>query len=348
MLGRGYVSNGIKHAADFLVREIKKTGAQPLFNDQYKQTFTHPVNSFPKNIQLRINGKSYTPGRDFLADPESPAIKGQFILNKKDSVTYIGRRNNQSLILKSVKKLTYSVGLKQKQTPVIQILASILPDTLKELELNIKPKYHNNFSAANIGAVIDGLVSDTMMVYTAHYDHLGAMGKNTWFPGANDNASGVSMLLNLMKHYSSNKPHYKTVFVFFAGEEAGLIGSKYFTEQNTLPFKQIKFLINLDLLGTGDDGMMVVNGAIFNKEFDLLQKINRKNGGLKEIRKRGKAMNSDHYWFTEKGVPSFFFYTLGGVSFYHDIYDKPETLPLTKYKEVYRLIIDFTEALKPL
>ena len=61
---------------------------------------------------------------------------------------------------------------------------------------------------------------------------------------------------------------------------------------------------------------------------------------------RGKAKNSDHYWFTEKGVPSFFIYTLGGIKAYHDIYDRPETLPLTKFAEVYKLLLEFTDYLQ--
>lgn len=348
MLGRGYVKNGMKHAAIFLVKEVNKTGAKPLFQNQYTQQFVHPVNSFRKTIRLTLNGIPFIPGKDFIIDPESPAIKGTFSISKKDSLTYKAVSPKQTFFIKSVKKLTYGVGIRQKEIPVIQILSSMLPDSLKTAYVNIEPTFIPKFGAANIGCYIEGKVNDTSLVYTAHYDHLGAMGKNTWFPGANDNASGVSMLLNLMKYYSENKPYYKTVFVFFAGEEAGLLGSKHFTEENSLPFNQIKFLINLDLLGTGEDGIMVVNGAIFTKQFELLEQLNQKNGRLKEIRKRGKAMNSDHYWFTEKGVPSFFFYTLGGVSFYHDVDDKPETLPLTKYKEVYRLIIDFTKALSPL
>jgi hypothetical protein len=107
----------------------------------------------------------------------------------------------------------------------------------------------------------------------------------------------------------------------------------------------IKFLINLDLLGTGDDGMMVVNGAIFTKQFEILENINKEKSLVKEIKKRGKAKNSDHYWFTEKGVPSFFIYTLGGVSFYHDIDDVEKTLPLTDYKDVFKLLVEFASRL---
>ena len=72
-----------------------------------------------------------------------------------------------------------------------------------------------------------------------------------------------------------------------------------------------------------------------NDEHKLLTKINA----------RGKAANSDHYHFTEKGVPAFFFYTLGGIKAYHDVFDKPETLPLTEHEDLFKLIIKFNERL---
>jgi Zn-dependent M28 family amino/carboxypeptidase len=184
-----------------------------------------------------------------------------------------------------------------------------------------------------------------MIVFTAHYDHLGGIGPKVFFPGANDNASGVSMVLNLLKYYSTHRPRYKTVFVFFAGEEAGLLGSSFFVQSNYLPLKNIKFLINLDLLGTGDEGIMVVNGAIHERQFNLLRQINDENGLLPEIKKRGKAANSDHYWFSEKGVPAFFIYTMGGIKAYHDVHDVEKTLPLTKYKATFELLIRFAEVL---
>ena len=64
-----------------------------------------------------------------------------------------------------------------------------------------------------------------------------------------------------------------------------------------------------------------------------------------KINARGKAANSDHYFFTEKGVPAFFFYTLGGIKAYHDVYDKPETLPLTEHEDLFRLVVRFNERL---
>ena len=156
------------------------------------------------------------------------------------------------------------------------------------------------------------------------------------------------MLLNLADYYSKkeNQPKCSVAFIAFAGEELGLLGSKYFAAHPLLPLSEMKFLVNLDLLGTGDEGMMVVNATEFPRKFALLDSINTAKKYLIKIGQRGKSRNSDHYWFTEKGVPSFYFYTLGGIKAYHDIYDKAETLPLTKFEDVFRLIVDFNSAIQ--
>ena len=108
-----------------------------------------------------------------------------------------------------------------------------------------------------------------------------------------------------------------------------------------MDLSKIKFLINLDLLGTGEEGIMVVNGALHQEAFDRLTNLNKTTGQLTQIKKRGKAANSDLYWFTEKGVPCFFIYTMGGISAYHDVYDRPDTLPLTRYRNVFQLLTAF-------
>ena len=62
------------------------------------------------------------------------------------------------------------------------------------------------------------------------------------------------------------------------------------------------------------------------------------------IKTRGKAANSDHYHFSENGVPAFFIYTLGGIKAYHDIDDTYEKLPLTKFSELFQLITKFLDS----
>lgn len=343
--GRGYVNKGVNKASDYIVKELKKQKAIPLFASSYIQPYAHPVNTFPKKVAVKINGKELIPGRDFIIGPDCPSTKGKFEFIKKDSVHFISESNGQKCIIQLSKKLTYSVAIQQSKTCLIELLRSKQTEDIKTAEITIEAELIKEFKTNNIGAYIEGEKNDSLIVFTAHYDHLGAMGKGCYFPGANDNASGVSMVLNLMKYYTTHKPKYKTVFIFFSSEEAGLIGSNFFVANNSLDLTKIKFLTNLDLLGTGDDGIMVVNGAIFTKQFELLEKINKEKSLVKEIKKRGKAKNSDHYWFTEKGVPSFFIYTLGGVSFYHDIDDVEKTLPLTDYKDVFRLLVEFAAQL---
>jgi Zn-dependent M28 family amino/carboxypeptidase len=174
---------------------------------------------------------------------------------------------------------------------------------------------------------------------------LGGLGKDTYFPGANDNASGVSLLLNLAKYYAKHPQPYTIGFILFSGEEAGLVGSKYFSENPLVNLNKIRFLTNTDLAGTGIDGITVVNATIFPKEFKMMQDINGANQYVAAINSRGKAANSDHYWFTEKGIPSFFFYTLGGIKAYHDVFDISATLPLNKHENLLKLMINFNEKL---
>lgn len=198
--------------------------------------------------------------------------------------------------------------------------------------------------SSNVTGYIWGkAVTDTFIVFTAHYDHLGMLGRYVIFPGANDNASGTAMLLTLAKYFSrpENQPNYSIAFIAFAGEEAGLLGSMHYVRNPIIPLKKIKFLVNLDILGTGDEGITVVNATKHPQEFGLLEQLNRENGWLPLVKSRGPAANSDHYPFSEAGVKSFFIYTMGGIKAYHDIYDRPETLPLNKFGDLFQLLIAF-------
>jgi Zn-dependent M28 family amino/carboxypeptidase len=105
----------------------------------------------------------------------------------------------------------------------------------------------------------------------------------------------------------------------------------------------ISFLINLDLVGNGEEGITVVNATGFPSAFSLLQEINHSNQYISNIYSRGKARNSDHYWFTEKGVPSFFIYTMGKRKAYHDVDDVSSTLALPEVNDLELLITQFVD-----
>jgi len=342
--GRGYTNNGMAKATDYLTEQLKSYGVKPMDGKSFLQGFSYPVNTFPTTMQVSINGITLVPGRDFIVSPDSRGVVGEGKLIQKDSVQFVDPVNRIIVVLED--KLTWSAEQKALDYTVIELdkkLQKTLPATIK---INIENKFIPDFKTGNICGIVKGTSKpDSIIVFTAHYDHLGGMGSATYFPGANDNASGVTQVLTLAKYYAAHPQPYSMAFILFAGEEAGLLGSKYFSENPVIPLSNIRFLVNLDLEGTGIDGITVVNATVYPKEFSMLRQINDKNNYLPKVNSRGKAPNSDHYFFTEKNVPAFYMYTLGGIKAYHDIYDISATLPLTEYENLFKLLIKFNDGL---
>lgn len=271
---------------------------------------------------------------------------------REEEVITSFRRNKtpELLIFLKRKKLTWDVSQRVDKIPSIQLFVGDSINKIKKLfagrelsgHTHISNSFLTNHQSQNILGYIKGTqYPDSFIVFSAHYDHLGRMGKDVYFPGANDNASGCAMLLSLAKYYAGHPPKYSVAFMAFGAEEVGLLGSKHYVAKPLFPLKQIKFLVNMDIMGTGDEGIKVVNATEHKKEFDALVKINDEKKLLPSIQPRGKAKNSDHYYFEEAGVKTFFIYTLGGIKAYHDIYDRAETLPLTKFEETFKLLMEF-------
>ena len=340
--GRGYTNSGMQKAATYISGQYQQYGLLPLKGDSYLQQFSYPVNTFPGQMQVTINGTVLTPGRDFIVGPESAGFSGSVELEQQDSTHFINVKNRVLIELKD--KLTWSVSTVVAGYTVVYVDRKSVEDAPKKAELKIENKQVGSFKTANVCGMVKGTERpDSFIVMTAHYDHLGGMGSQTYFPGANDNASGIAVLLGLAQYYAQHPARYSMVFIAFAGEEAGLLGSKHFTEKPLLDLKSIKFLTNIDLAGTGVEGITVVNATEFPAAFKTLNEVNDRDSLLVKINARGKAANSDHYWFTEKGVPSFFMYTLGGIKAYHDVFDISATLPLDEYEDLSTLIIRFNE-----
>jgi aminopeptidase YwaD len=343
MWGRGYTNNGLDRAADFISAQFEAYGLSPMDGKTFKQPFSFPVNTFPGKMELKINGKALTAGKDFIVTAESTGKTASSKLEQKDSTVFVS--TGQKIIVTLKDKLTWTVRDQQADYTGIEILKNLVKKP-EYIDLNIENRFIADFKAQNICGLVKGTTTpDAILVLTAHYDHLGGMGKDTYFPGANDNASGISFLLSMAKYYAAHPAPYSIVFICFAGEEAGLLGSKHFTEHPLIELNKIRFLVNLDMVGTGETGITVVNATVYPKEFALLNQINNAHEYLVKINPRGKAANSDHYFFTEKGVPAFFIYTTGGIKAYHDVYDRPGTLPFTEYNDLFNLLVNFNREL---
>lgn len=249
----------------------------------------------------------------------------------------------KGLIIFTTEKLTWTTLTYQNPRPVIQVnKAGIDPTSIQTITINLDSKLVPNYQTRNVAGMIKGYSgSDSTLVITAHFDHLGMLGRKVYFPGANDNASGTAFLLNMVRYYAQHQPKYNTVFIAFSGEEIGLLGSKAFVKNPLIDLKKIKFLFNFDLAGTGEEGIKVVNGTIFKDKFEQLSQLNTRYQLVPKVEIRDESCNSDHCPFYRLGVPSFFIYTMGGIQAYHDVYDKAETLPLTEFKNYFQLMVKF-------
>ncbi len=275
-------------------------------------------------------------------------IKGDSL--KKASKLAVQLTADYTVLQVNDTKFTWSVSDEQYKNPLIHVQqgAFDMSEDRHVVDFSIDAVLRPH-TARNVIAYAPAKrkKSKKYVVYTAHYDHLGRMGQQTYFPGANDNASGTAMLLELA-HYFAEHPLKKTnvVFMSFAGEEAGLIGSRYYVEHPLFPLENINFLTNVDIMGSGEDGITVVNATKFPVQFEALQQINKEKNYLVKIGSRGPAANSDHYFFTEAGVPAFFFYTMGPNKHYHDVEDTYKELSFSEFADLYQLLIDFAEVVK--
>ncbi|WP_210116216.1 M28 family metallopeptidase [Hymenobacter fodinae] len=384
MHGRGYVNNGEHLAASYLRSRFAEIGLLPL-TPEYTQSFTLPINTFPGRAKLRVDGKLLRPGVDFIAEPSSGPgfltghvyqldtlvfhqegaqqrllsidLRHRVLVLQQPEVARLAQlpaalqahlRTAAARVTLVPTKLTASLASEQQSQPQVQVLAQRWPEQARRITLRLDAVLQPAYQTQNLVGLLPGRVQpDSFLVVSAHYDHLGRLGQRTYFPGANDNASGTAMLLELAAYYArpENCPAYSLVFIAFGAEEAGLVGSRYFVDHPLVPLSHIRFLVNLDLLGTGEEGATVVNGRIFTQQYQLLTNLNSAGHYLPALAARGRAANSDHYYFSERGVPAFFLYTRGGPTAYHDVHDQATTLPLTGFRGAFGLLRDFLNRL---
>jgi hypothetical protein len=380
MEGRGYVDNGCNKAGIYLLQEFERIGLAPL-NGYAKQSFYINVNRFPGACKIKIHGHKKAPGVDYLIHPSSGSFHGKLSFiglsaaevlsvpfnatSPKQAIAFIQPKQISRDTLRMVRakleklarmkvpvveytrdKLTWSVSSEQFKAPYIHVFDTserVLPNPIK---IKLEAEFVENYEVSNIlGVVASKQPSDSFIIVSAHYDHLGRMGKNTYFPGANDNASGVAMLLSLAKEIQQQPlQNHHVLFIAFAGEEIGLEGSRFFVDQHILGSDQISCVLNLDIMGSGEEGITVVNGAIHKALFQRLLDLNERTQSVPVIKPRGKAANSDHYPFSEAGIPAIFIYTMGPNKNYHDIHDKAAALSFDRFDQLHYLLLRFIQS----
>lgn len=378
--GRGYRKDGDRIAANFIKEELEKSHLKP-YNGSYFQYFDIQINNIV-DAKLRVGDRELRLGEEFLVFGYSPSVEIRLknektlILNslelydrksykKLNNKTLVINRSQfedgqiskfiiglnrlkispKLIIVQEYEKIPFYSRTEVYSFPIVQLKGKMFKNRIKSLSLDIESEFNKNYRTQNVIAYAEGKAKkDSLYVFTAHYDHLGIIGDSVYFPGANDNASGVAVLLDLAKYYSKNPSDYTIVFVFSSAEEIGILGSFYLADNPVFDLDKIKFLINIDMAGTGSGGIALVNGKNEPRASNLFESINKQEKLFNEIRVGEGSCNSDHCPFVEKGVPGLFLFTFGcEYNEYHTIYDDGHGLPFTKHIDFCNIIKVFIE-----
>lgn len=203
----------------------------------------------------------------------------------------------------------------------------------------------------------DPVLRNEWVVVGAHYDHLGTDGEFSLDPagegkihyGADDNASGTSGVLELARLASANRDMLERSILFmgFAGEEIGLLGSSYFVNNATVPIDDVVAMINLDMIGRIQNDHIYVSGTGTSPTFPALVSEEAEGTGLSLDFSESGIGGSDHMSFNLKDIPVLFFFS-GLHSDYHkptDTADKINTEGAARVLTlVYRVLDRLAEA----
>lgn len=236
-------------------------------------------------------------------------------------------------------------GLKLKDHIIIEMASGILQGTEKQMNLIIDTHFEENYTTQNVIGCLKGKSKpDEYIIIGGHYDHLGMMGKHTFFPGADDNASGVGVIAEFAEFFSetTNRPDCSVIFICFGAEEAGLIGSEFFVNNCPVEHEKIRAVINLDMIAYGQNGFKIEKGDIPDDFIKSMNEIIQTNNLDLKFHIAEAQAHSDHYPFIEAGIPAIF--VTSGVEEskdYHTVNDTYESLSFPKIEELVILLREF-------
>ncbi|MBQ6073955.1 MAG: M28 family peptidase [Bacteroidales bacterium] len=234
----------------------------------------------------------------------------------------------------------------QSHRPVIFVNGSF-PNDAREIELHVDAEMLPTRDAHNVVAWLPGTdpKADTYYTFIAHYDHLGYMGADFMFPGANDNGSGSAMIVTLAKYFSKHRPAHGIQFILLDAEEENLLGSFFYCENPRLPLEKIEYLIDLDMVGDDSDHLSTQITPGGEAGLEKFRAINA-DGKYPPFDFVMETMNddSDHFSFAQKGVPGIYFETEGSIlQYYHTPRDSFQNTRDSNFDRLFNMIVKFIE-----
>ena len=234
----------------------------------------------------------------------------------------------------------------QGNCPVLFVNKSF-PDGAREIELHLDAEMLPTRDAHNVVAWLPGTdpSCDTYYTIFGHYDHLGYMGADQVFPGANDNGSGAAMVVTLAKYFSKNRPRHGIQFILLDAEEENLLGSFFYCENPRLPLDKIEYMIDLDMVADDSDHLatQITPGGEAG-----LERFRQLNASSKfppfDFVMEEMNDDSDHFSFAQKGVPGIYFETIGSIiQYYHTPRDSYQNTRDENFDRLFDLIVRFVE-----
>ncbi len=209
-----------------------------------------------------------------------------------------------------------------------------------EAHVLVRAKYEKHKKTANVVAMLEGSDSRLKSEYVvigAHLDHVGMQAGKIYFPGANDNASGASTVLETAKAFAQSgiRPARSVIFVLFSSEEAGLYGSKFFVEHSPVPLEKIKAMINLDCVAHGDS-LKIGGGKSAPELWKTARKLDSAYTRI-TVKSTWKGGGADATPFYDKGIKTLYFVSTNSYTYLHLPQDTPETLNPVLFEKEARL-----------
>ena len=223
------------------------------------------------------------------------------------------------------------LGLETKGTEGYLQPFTFKPKTNPHDEVKFDVNGDGTITGNNVIGFVDNKAENTIII-GAHFDHLGFGGEGSLYRdsikavhnGADDNASGVSVLLNLAAKLKEKNTNNNYLFMAFSGEEMGLLGSNYFVKNPTIETKKVSYMINMDMVGRmKKDSTLAVYGTGTSPIFKQVLKSH--NDNFKLIQQESGVGPSDHTSFYLADIPVLHFFT-GQHEDYHKPGDDSEKL----------------------
>ena len=241
--------------------------------------------------------------------------------------------------------------------------SQITRTTIPQSKLIDKAALYGRSSQARVGRKLknvlasvtgEGDKAEQTIVVGAHYDHLGRggygslsfSGERDIHNGADDNASGTAVMLEVARQLSARKKPLarRVLFAGFSGEELGLVGSKRYVREPVVPLNKTVAMLNLDMVGRLREGKLTIYGGETSPMWPKLLDDSVSAKDFSISRRAGGFGPSDHASFYEKGIPVLHFFT-GFHPQYHRPGDDAELLNIEGMRQITNLVVELVVAL---